>query len=403
MKLYDLELNILNLMLNETKQSYIIENLRKEFFNDYLNAKIFETAKEIYYAGHFVDIVLIQQALQNNDVNIRLIEITEVYPLSINTEKYCKLLIDKYFDKLIKDAKNKNDIQIIERLKDNLKIEDTKIKHISEGCENFQDRYIHNAETAIMTNIAKIDNSIGSFMGGDYIVLGGSTGMGKTSIALNLALQFCQQKKSVLYFSLEMPLEQLQNRLVCMIQRLNALKFRNFGFSYEEMVKYEDGLKFLKNYKLNVVCDYGLTCEKIKSYIRLQKKTELDFVIIDYLGLINGFNNKSLYEKTTNISRQIKLIATELKIPILVLVQLSRAMKDRQDKTPVLSDIRESGAIEQDADFVLFAHRQGVYDKNISPCIMDLVIAKNRHGESNKIIKLYFDLQSQRINDSEPL
>lgn len=403
MKLYDLELNILNLMLTDTKQSYIIENLRKEFFEDYINSKIFETAKDIYYTGNFVDIVLIKEALQNNDINIRLIEITEVYPLTVNTEKYCRLLIDRYFDKLIAEAKTKKDIKNIENLKDNLKIEETKIKHISEGAEKFDENYFSNAESAICTNISKLDDSIGSFMGGDYIALGGGTGMGKTSVALNLALQFCQQNKSVLYFSLEMPLEQLQNRLVCMVQGLNALKFRTFGFNITEIERYKEGLEFLKQYKLNVVCDYGLTCEKIKSYIRLQKKTELDFVIIDYLGLINGFNNKSLYEKTTNISRQIKLIATELKIPVLVLVQLSRAMKDRQDKTPVLSDIRESGAIEQDADFVFFAHRPGVYDKSISPCYLDLVIAKNRHGESNKIIKLYFDLQTQRISESGQL
>lgn len=395
----DLELNILNLMLNEAKQSYIIENLDKRYFTDTINSVIFDCAKQLYYNGNFVDIVLLGQTLQNNDVNERLIDITEVYPLSINTEKYCKMLADKYFDKLIQNAKTKKDIKKIEELKENLKFEETKIKQIGEDIEDFEEKYIQNSKTAIKTNYEKLDKSIGSFMGGDYIALGGSTGTGKTSIALNLAIQLCIQDKSVLYFSLEMPIEQLRNRVVCMLQGLNALKYRTFGFTMQEMKLYKEGLDDLKNWKLNVVCDYALTSEKLKSYIRQQKKKELDFVIIDYLGLIQGYGNKSLYEKTTNISRNIKLIATELNVPILVLVQLNRNLKERQDKTPVLSDIRESGAIEQDADFVLFAHRRGIYDKQIDPKALELVIGKNRHGESNKIINLFFDIETQRISE----
>ena len=395
----DLEINILNLMLNETKQSYIIENLDKQYFEDYLNKKIFECAKELYYNDNFVDLVLLKETLNNNDITIRLIEISEACSLSVQAEKFCAQLVNKYLDKLIKNAKNKNDIEQIIQLKESLKFENIKIKHISEGLEKFEEKYLKRAETAVFTGFKKLDNFVGSFMGGDYIALGGSTGTGKTSLALNLAYQFCKQEKTVLYFSLEMPLEQLQNRFVCMMQGLNALKYRTFGFNFDEMQLYKRGLEDLKQWKLNVVCDYNLTCEKMKKYIREQKKKELDFVIIDYLGLIQGYGNKSLYEKSTNISRNIKLIATELNIPILVLVQLNRNLKERQDKTPVLSDIRESGAIEQDADFVLFAHRQGIYDKNIDPKLLELVIAKNRHGESNKIVKLYFDIETQKIKE----
>ena len=395
----DIELNILNLMLNEAKQSYIIENLDKRYFIDSINSAIFECAKELYYNGNFVDVVLIAETMQNNDVYLRLVDISSIAPLTINTEKYCKLIADRYFDDLIKNAKTKKDFKNISDLKEKLKFSETRIKQIGEGVEHYIENYVTKAESALMTKIDKIDKSIGSFMGGDYIALGGSTGTGKTSLALNLARQFCLQGKTVLYFSLEMPIEQLQNRVVCMNEGLNSLKYRTFGFSYEEMQTYKQGLEKLKNMKLNVVCDYGLSCEKLKTYIRQQKRTQLDFVIVDYLGLLQGYNNKSLYEKTTNISRNIKLIATELNIPILVLVQLNRSLKDRQDKTPVLSDIRESGAIEQDADFVLFAHRPGIYNKEIDPRELELVIAKNRHGESNKTIKLNFDLATQKISE----
>ena len=219
----DLEVNILNLMLNEQKQSYILENLDKRYFEDPINSVIFECAKELYYNGNIVDLVILRETLNNNDATIRLVDVTEVYPLSVNTEKYCKMLADKYFEKLIRGAKTKKDLKQIELLKESLKFEESKIKQIGENIENFEENYLKRAESALKTGFISLDSKIGSFMGGDYIALGGSTGTGKTSLALNLARQFCLQEKTVLYFSLEMPLQQIQNRLVCMNKGINAL------------------------------------------------------------------------------------------------------------------------------------------------------------------------------------
>ena len=207
------------------------------------------------------------------------------------------------------------------------------------------------------------------------------------------------QNKNVLYFSLEVPLEQLQNRFVCMLQGLSSSKYRSFGFNLMEMQKYKEGLSTLNQWNLNVVKDYSLTVDKMRMYIEKQKNNGLDFVILDYLGLMQGFNNKSLYEKTTIISRQIKVMATDYDIPILALVQLNRDLKNRQNKRPILSDIRESGAIEQDADFILFVHRQGIYDSNINPRELDLIIAKNRHGQSNTTLRFDFNLSTQEIKE----
>ena len=139
----DLELNILNLMLNEAKQSYIIENLDKRYFTDTINSVIFDCAKQLYYNGNFVDIVLLGQTLQNNDVNERLIDITEVYPLSINTEKYCKMLADKYFDKLIQNAKTKKVVPLtddyIKSLENYMNNENPKIRLI--GAKEVLERF----------------------------------------------------------------------------------------------------------------------------------------------------------------------------------------------------------------------------------------------------------------------
>lgn len=397
----DLEMNILYILLqHKEKQSYIIEHLDKKFFSDPINSMIFETAKELYYKGEEVDAISISTILDNNEVMLKLADIAvDVYALSSMTETYCKLLFDKYLKYLIKNAKTSDDLEQINKLKENLKFEKIKIKHISDDIQDFEKKYNEKKDTAIFTCYEPLDKHLGSFMGGDYIALGGSTGMGKSTIALNLARQFCMQDKTVLYFSLEMPLEQIQNRFVCMTMGLNAMKYRSFGFNLVEMQKYKEGLQHLKEWSLNVVTDYNLTCEKLKNYIKEQKKNGLDFVIIDYLGLMQGNNNKSLYEKSTIISRNIKLIATEMNVPILVLVQLNRDIKNRDDKRPKLSDIRESGAIEQDADMVLFAHREAVYNNNASQNELEIIVAKNRHGSNNKIVKLNFDLTTQNISE----
>lgn len=394
----EIELNLLAVMLlKEEKRAYIFENTQKEFFKDITNRQIYQTARELFENDEYFDNVIIYEKIKTKTVNERLIEIlTDTLALTPLIKNYCKILFDNYLQELIKNAKSKKDFEQIQELKNKYTFDDVKVKHISEGITDFKAEYERKAQSSVMTAYHDLDKCIGSFMGGDYIALGGSTGTGKTSIALNLARQFCMFDKNVLYFSLEMPIEQLTNRFVCMLQGLSSKKFRNFGFNALELQRYEKGLEELKQWNLNVVCDYNLTIEKMEMYIKQQKK--VDFVILDYLGLLNGYNNKSLYEKSTLLSRKIKCLATEFNIPILVLVQLNRNLKERADKRPILSDIRESGAIEQDADFVLFAHRECLYGSAPNNEI-DIIIAKNRHGDNNKIVKLRFDLETQNISD----
>lgn len=400
----DIEYNLLALMLFYTdKQSYIFENCKIEFFEDRINQKIFKIAYELYLQGEDIDNVSIYTA-SNSDKRIsdRLVEIlTYCNPSSIFVRKYCNILAKNYVDKLIKNANSSEDLIKIEDIKSNfVDITGDAIRHISYGADKFRENYEKRKKTMILTGYSDLDKYIGSFCGGDYIALGGATRMGKTSIALNLAKNFCCQDKKVLYCSLEMPLEQLQNRFASLTAGLNASKFRAVGFTEDELRQYEKSLGELQDWNLYVLCDYNLTVEKLKMYALSQKKNGLDFIIIDYLGLLNGYNNKGLYEKSTIISRKLKLLATELDVPILILVQLNRSLKDRADKRPILSDIRESGAIEQDADFVLFAHREYVYtndDKQIND--LELLIAKNRHGLSDVCCNLHFDLTTQEITD----
>lgn len=397
----NVEYNVLSLMLlNPNLQQYIFDHCELGFFEDNTNRKIFTTAKETFEEGLEVDNVVIFSKLNDKAVGQRLVELLqETFATSSLIKRYCSILSENYLQRLIQNAKTKEDFAKIQEIKENIDIVDVKIKHISEGSDSFEDEYKKRNTSLITTGYNELDRCLGSFCGGDYITLGGGTGIGKTSIALNLAKKLCEQNKKVLYCSLEMPIEQLRNRFNCMISGLNAMKYRNCGFTPAEFKEYKDNLKKLENWNLYVLCDYNLTVQRLKSYIEKQKQIGIDFVIIDYLGLLSGYGNKSLYERTSSISRDIKILATDMNIPILVLVQLNREMKNRNDKRPVLSDIRESGAIEQDSDFVLFAHREGAYNPNVSQRELEIIIAKNRHGTSKTVCKLDFNLETQLISE----
>lgn len=381
------------------KQYFIIENLESKFFNNTVNSKIFGEAKKLFYEGKVIDADIISNRLKNPKISEKLIDILSDFAVSPMVESYCEELFEEYISKLVIYAKTQEDVKNINELKSKYTFNSQQIKHISDEIEFLTQGYEKQNEEAIYTLYGKLDDCIGSFRGGDYIALGGSTGMGKTTIALNLARQACIQDRRVLYFSLEMTLKQLQNRFVCLNEGLSASKYRSAGFNPFEWQKYKQGLENLKEWKLDTVCDFNLTLEKLHTYLQKGKEKGLNFAIIDYLGLINGYENKTLYEKTTLISRRIKQYAGEFDIPILVLVQLNRDLKNRQEKRPQLSDIRESGAIEQDSDFVLFAHREGYYNQEVSQNELEIIIAKNRHGANNKIVKLNFDLSTQLITE----
>ena len=401
----EIENAILKILLTDiTKKDIIFDNCEELFFEDLLNRNIFKTAKLLNDEGIDIDNVTIVQYLKASKLNERLTEIlidTEAYSFRVKT--YCKLLFDNYLKKLIISAKNKKDLENIENLKEKYAFNDSVIKHISEGAENFEKEYENKRNSLIITGWDLFDKYVGSFCGGDYIALGGGTGTGKTALALNIAKNLCILDKKVLYCSLEMTQEQLRNRFNCMIMDLNAGKYRSSeGFTKAEFEKYKEGLKTLNQWNLHILADYELTADKLKFYIQEQKKINgVDFIIIDYLGLLGGYNNKSEYEKATANSRKIKLIATELNVPILVLVQLNRDNKERKDdnKKPVLSDIRGSGAIEQDADFVIFAYSEYKYNPLANPEDLELIISKNRHGIDSRTIKMVYDRKTQNIRE----
>lgn len=409
-RINEAEFNLLSVMLQyPNKHALIFESCSPEFFKDRINKLIFHTASILYANGSEIDNVTIFEKIKSEasktltkDAGERLVDcMTASTATTALTKKYCEILYQGHINYLVENAKTERDFEAIEAYRNTYSMSDVKIKQISSGIEEFDKLYENHKNNRITTGYDCLDEALGSFCGGDYIALGASTGTGKTSIALNLSRMMCLQGRKVLFCSLEMPIEQLRNRFNCINTGLDARKYRTCGFTPEELEKYKLGLSELDQWSLYILCDYNLTVEKLKAYAIEQKKNfGLDFIVIDYLGLLSGYGNKSSYERVSALSRNIKVMATELNVPVLVLVQLNRDSKSRENKRPVLTDIRESGAIEQDADFVLFAYRDYMFSGDYSKKDdLEIIVAKNRHGISNVTCFLDFNLNTQEISN----
>ena len=219
--------------------------------------------------------------------------------------------------------------------------------------------------------------------------------MGKTAFALNLALNAGKEKKKVLIFSLEMPAQQLYQRLLSIESGIPQNKLKNVYLEEEEWTKLTVATANLAETDIYVADLPYTNVLEIRSYARKMKSQEkLDLIIIDYLQLINGTGRGgsefSRQQEISDISRSLKGLARELDVPVIALSQLSRAVESRVDKRPMLSDLRESGAIEQDADIVAFLYREEYYiPETENKGITELIIGKHRNGATGTV-KLNF-------------
>ena len=220
--------------------------------------------------------------------------------------------------------------------------------------------------------------------GGELILVGARPSMGKTSFAMNIASYAALTAgKSVAVFSLEMPREQIALRMLCSDARVDMQKVRSGTLSGDDWMRLAKAIGPMSNAPLYIDDTAGISPTQLRSRCRrLMMDKGLDLVVLDYLGLMHSdtkSENRQL--EVSEISRQLKAIALELKIPLIACAQLSRAATTRVDKRPVLSDLRDSGSIEQDADVVMFIHREAYYDpsceeKNVG----EIILAKQRNG-----------------------
>ncbi|QBQ07226.1 replicative DNA helicase [Spiroplasma gladiatoris] len=245
-----------------------------------------------------------------------------------------------------------------------------------------------------------LDTITNGWQKGDFIILAARPSMGKTAFALNLAINAAERQKGVVFFSLEMPKEQLVQRVLSSVSAVDASLLRTAqNLTTETWSRITNGSEQIKN--MNIVIDDspGLNVLQIQSKLRkLKRDFNIELCVIDYLQLISSIQSRmdNRQNEVAAISRQLKKIARELNIPIICLSQLSRSVEKREEKTPLMSDLRDSGAIEQDADIIMFLYRKAYYEKKEYDNLevqandeTDVIISKHRNGATG-VIKVNF-------------
>lgn len=259
----------------------------------------------------------------------------------------------------------------------------------------------------ISTGYQEIDNIIGGFAPSNYIVIAGRPGLGKTSFALNLAYNLALKNNPVLFFTLEAEQQMLVHNILCSVAGINTFAARRGNLTVEEAVELSRAADILEGLPIYIDNSKNITPFEIRLTARKCKKQYgIKAIFVDYLQLINaGSNNvntkiENRQQEIAFISRSLKVLATELDIPVIAVAQLSRSVEAREGHRPMLSDLRESGAIEQDADIVLFLYREDYYLREQTPPekrgICEVIVAKNRYGPTSTAF-LRFNLPTMKF------
>jgi replicative DNA helicase len=256
---------------------------------------------------------------------------------------------------------------------------------------------------SISTGYKSFDLKIGGFKRGDLVILAARPSMGKTAMALNFAQNVAKKWRNVAVFSLEMSKEQLTDRLIAAAMGVDSWKLAKGQLSEDDFSKMGDALETLSKSKIYLddsPAGEGLLSIKSKAR-RLKMESGLDLIIIDYLQLMSSGNNMNRVQEVSDISRGLKSLARELDVPVVALSQLSRALEARPDKRPVMSDLRESGSIEQDADIIAMLYRDDYYNEfSETPGITSVIIRKNRNGPTGTV-DLKFEKSQQKFYEIE--
>ncbi len=247
-----------------------------------------------------------------------------------------------------------------------------------------------------------LDEMLGGFQKSDLIILAARPGVGKTSLMLSLALQAAELKKTIAIFSLEMSAEQLVQRMVAGLSHIDAQRLRLGKLRDDEWDRFTEAIGHLADLPIYIDDTPALTPIQLRTKCRrLYSERGVEMVFVDYLQLMTAENRtENRVQEVSYLSRMLKALARELDVPVMVASQLSRAVEQRQDKHPVLSDLRESGSIEQDADVVIFIYRDELYHPETEyPNLAELIVAKHRSGPTGTV-QLIFDKRYTQFRDA---
>lgn len=387
----------------------VLLNCRADDFYSDANKTIFTVIRDMYDQGaRGIDILTVKRELEARERfeevggAAYLAQLVEAVPFTEHATYYAKIVKDKHTlrrvieacretlgeayssigetDDLVSQAERR----IYAIAEDGDAVESITMDSILDRTfDRIYARLDQEGETSgVPTGFYGLDEMISGFRGSELIVLAARPAMGKTALVCNFALAVGLAQHGCLLFSLEMSAPELAERLLCIHARLNGHKLRKGDLGEVEQHALTAASVELKQAKIFIDDVAGRTMSQIAAISRrVSRRYGLGLVVIDYLQLIES-DDKGLprEQQIASITRRLKFLAKDLDIPVIALAQLNRGVEQREDKRPKLSDLRESGAIEQDADIVMFLHRPAAYDPEDRPGEADLIIAKNRGG-----------------------
>ena len=398
----NIEEHILGQLLFYPQTRALLPRIKESWFETRLHRQVIKRMIEKYFNNEPIDYMSLTEGMEHKD-RITVIQIGQNVHDVANVSEYIPKLEQKFLHKQFIENLGKIDlttdlktlIDATQSVIDNTRfttIHDPQSVHkiSAKALDNITDAIKRGqAITGKATGWSSLDKVLGGWNAGDLIVMAARPGMGKTAMALSLIYEFAKLDGKGLIISLEMSSEQLVKRYFSLITEIMNWKIRNATLKEHEVMELCNAVN-TSQVEFFVDDEPNATLNQIKGKAKVHKaKHGLDLLVVDYIQLMKG-TKQNREQEIAEISRGLKLLAKELNITIIVLAQLSRKPEERADKRPLLSDIRESGSIEQDADVVMFPFRPAMY-MDIKPEIEDaeLIIAKNRHGECSVIPTQY--------------
>ena len=417
----------------ETMTSLADELVPEDFYKP-ANKIVFKTMLSLFKKGEPIDATTMVSALTNQGQIKEIgglnyvVELVNSTPTSKNVEHYAKLVKEKAtLRKVITDLSEslssayQGDVSIGDLIaKTEKSMLDISNQNTGTGFRNaadILDTHMQMVETrsqtdgfvtGLSTGFVGLDKITTGLHEGNLIILAARPAMGKTALALNIAKHVAtMERKPAVIFSLEMGAEELIERMLASEGMVPAYHLKTGNLSTDEWKRLVQAQNNLYDAPIFVDDTAGIRISEIRSNARklAQEMGGLGVIIIDYLQLITGAKGENRQQIVSEISRELKILAKDLKVPVIALSQLSRSVEQRQDKRPMLSDLRESGSIEQDADIVAFLYREAYYQKEQADSqeannVTELILEKNRHG-SLGTVKLYFHKEYTKFSSVE--
>lgn len=417
-----------SILMDNDALNVCIEHLKPDDFYKDAHKKIFQCMMELSEKSEPVDLVTLGTYLQNKNLLDQvggasyLSHLVDNVPVASNVESYAKLVREKSLvrglisaaTEIVSDCyESQEDVSLlIDQAESKLfAISNQKEKKgfaaakdlVVEGYKMIEKLFERKSHiTGLATGFKDLDKKTGGLQKGDLVIIAGRPAMGKTAFALNLAVNTAKlNSASVAIFSLEMPREQLIMRMMTSEARIDNERIRKGDLHDTDWPQLTKAADILSQQKIFIDDQPAQTTFEIRAKSRrLAREHGLDLIIVDYLQLMRGATKTfSREQEISEISRSLKALAKELKVPVLALSQLNRSVESRDDKRPRTSDLRESGAIEQDADIISFVYRDVVYNQEtVDQNVAEIILGKHRNGEIGTV-RLAFLKEFTRFED----